>query len=102
MICVIATIEAVAGRRGDLLAAFRELVPKVQAEQGCLEYTPMIDIPHSMPGQPPARENVVTVVEKWASVEALETHLMTPHMHDFRKATDALRVGLTLQILQPA
>jgi quinol monooxygenase YgiN len=102
MICVIATIEAAAGRRADLLAAFAELVPKVRAEQGCLDYTPMIDVPNSMSGQPAVRENVVTVVEKWESIEALETHLMTPHMHDFRKSTDALRRGLTLQILQPA
>jgi quinol monooxygenase YgiN len=101
MICVIATIETAPGRRGDLLAVFQQLVPKVQAEHGCLEYAPMIDLPSSVPGQPVARENVVTVVEKWESVEALEVHLMAPHMLDFRKTTDALRRGVTLQILQP-
>ena len=41
MIVVIATIETAPGRRNDLLAIFRGLVPKVHAEQGCLEYTPM-------------------------------------------------------------
>jgi quinol monooxygenase YgiN len=102
MICVIATIEVAEGRRDELLAAFRQLVPKVLAEPGCLEYGPMVDLPSIMPAQPPERANVVTVVEKWASVEALETHLMAPHMGEFRKTTEALRVGLSLQILQPA
>ena len=31
MICVLATIETTAGRRGDLVAVFRGLVPQVRA-----------------------------------------------------------------------
>jgi quinol monooxygenase YgiN len=102
MICVIASIEVADGSREAFLAAFRQLAPKVRAEQGCVEYGPMIDVPTSIPGQPPQRPNVVTIVEKWECVEALETHLMAPHMRDFRKATEAMRRSITLQVLEPA
>ena len=100
MICVIATIEVVPGRRQEFLAVFQELAPIVRAEKGCVEYLPMVDLPTSIPGQPPVNDNVVTVVEKWESVAALETHLMAPHMAEFRKQTAGLRTGITLRILQ--
>jgi quinol monooxygenase YgiN len=100
MIAVIATIETGAGNRGALLAAFKELVPRVLAEKGCLEYGPMIDLSTNITDRPP-RENVVTMIEKWASVEALQAHLASPHMIAFRKATESLRLELKLQILEP-
>jgi len=102
MICVIATIETAAGRRGDLVAVFRGLVSQVRAETGCLEYVPMIDAPSGLEAQGLVRENVVTVVEKWESLAALEAHLKTPHMAEFRRQTEDLRRGISLQILQPA
>ena len=102
MICVLATIEIVEGRRDEFLAIFKELVPKVLAEEGCIEYGPWLDLPTNIGTQPPPRENVVTVVEKWESVDALEAHLLAPHMTEFRKATSEMRAGILLQILQPA
>jgi quinol monooxygenase YgiN len=100
MICVIATIETAPGRRNDLLAIMRGLVPKVRAEQGCLEYTPMIDLPSDLAG--PGRDNAVTMIEKWESLAALEAHLKTPHMGDFRHQSEPLGLKLSLQIVQPA
>lgn len=102
MICVIATIEAAAGRRDDLLAVFQGLVPQVRAEKGCIEYAPMIDVSSGLAAQGPLRDNVVTVVEKWESIAALEAHLKTSHMAEFRKQTEPLRLSLSLHILQPA
>jgi quinol monooxygenase YgiN len=99
MICVIATITTAAGRRDDLLTVFRGLVPKVLAENGCIEYTPMVDVPSSMTT---VRSDVVTVVEKWESIAALEAHLKTPHMAEFRQQTEPLRLSLSLQILHAA
>jgi quinol monooxygenase YgiN len=102
MICVLATIETVAGRRDDLLAVFRDLTPKVRAEQGCIEYAPMIDAPSGLAPQGPLRPNVLVVVEKWESVAALQAHLNTPHMAEFGKQAASLRVGMSLQVLAPA
>ncbi len=102
MIRVIATIELAAGRRDAFLKLFHVLVPKVQAEEGCLDYGPLVDVPTNISAQPAVRPNVVTVVEAWESVEALETHLMAPHMLDYRKAAEGLVMRVTLQVLEPA
>jgi quinol monooxygenase YgiN len=99
MIAVIATIETKPGTREALLEAFKELTPKVLAEDGCLEYGPFVDLETNLTAKP--RENAVTMIEKWASVEALEAHLMSPHMNDFRKTTESLRLDIKLQILAP-
>jgi len=76
-------------------------VPKVLAEEGCVEYGPWIDIPNSITKTEP-RDNVMTAIEKWESIEALEAHLMAPHMLEFRKATESMRLNIELQILEPA
>ena len=102
MICVLATIEVVEGRRQDFLAEFRRVVPKVLKETGCLEYAPMVDVPTSIGLQSATRPDEVTVIEKWESIEALEAHLIAPHMVDYRKAVKDLVKGASLRILSPA
>src|SRR5262249_40015126 len=102
MIHVIATIELRDGQRDAFLATFRELVPLVRAEEGCLEYGPAGDAATDMAAQIPRRANVVTVVEKSASVEHLKRHLDAPHMEAFRARVNDLVVGLALAVLTPA
>lgn len=102
MIYVVATIELVEGKRDEFLQAFHELMPKVHAERGCLEYAPAIDQETAIPAQPEAREDVVIVMEKWESVPALEAHLIAPHMNEYRSAVKPLVKGTRLQILRPA
>jgi quinol monooxygenase YgiN len=102
MIHVIATIELHAGRRADLLAEFRTIVPRVLAEDGCLEYGPAIDAPTDIAAQHPVREHAVTVVEKWASLEHLKRHLAAPHMQEYRARVHDLVARTTLVILTPA
>ncbi len=102
MICVVATLSLTPGRRDDFLTIFHQLVPKVQAEQGCIEYAPMVDVPTSLGAQGEVRDDAVTVVEKWESVEALEAHLIIEHMNEFRAAAKDLLQGMALQILEPA
>ena len=102
MIQVIATIEVHEGRREQFLAAFRANVPNVLDEDGCLEYGPTVDVPTEIAAQGPPRSNVVTVVEKWTSLEALQAHLAAPHMQTYRQQVKDLVAGVRLQVLQPA
>jgi quinol monooxygenase YgiN len=102
MIHVIATIELAPGRREAFLSEFRRLVPQVRAESGCLEYGATIDVQTGIAAQPPVREDVVTVVEKWETLEALQQHLVAPHMQEYRaKVKDMVR-KIELRVLQPA
>lgn len=102
MISVLATIEVAEGRRDEFLAVFRALVPKVRAEEGCIEYGPWIDLSTNISSQEEPRANVMIAIEKWESVEALEAHLIAPHMLEFRKSIEGLVSNLELEILEPA
>jgi quinol monooxygenase YgiN len=100
MIHVIATVRTAAGRRDDFLRAFRQLVPLVRAETGCLEYGPAVDLQTLISDQP-IRGDVVTVIEKWESVAALQDHLAAPHMLRYRENVKDLVAGLEIRVLEP-
>jgi quinol monooxygenase YgiN len=102
MIYVLATIEVAAGQREELLAEFHRIVPLVRAEAGCLEYGPAIDLASGLTAQIPLRSDVVTVVEKWASLDALRAHTTAPHMQEYRRRVKDMILRVELQILQPA
>jgi quinol monooxygenase YgiN len=74
MIHVIATIEVVPGKREDFLAEFRRIIPAVRAEAGCVEYGPCVDAGAELPVPVAVRQDVVVVIEKWESLDALRSH----------------------------
>lgn len=102
MIHVIATIELHPGKRAAFLQEFHQVMPHVHSETGCFEYGPTIDLQTSIPAQGSAREDVVTVVEKWADLPALEAHLQAPHMLEYRTKVKDYVKGVKLHVLQPA
>ena len=102
MIHVVAAITTTAEGRDQLIAAFKQLIPLVRAEQGCLEYDTAVDLATGLPTQAPVRHDVLMVVEKWESLDALKAHLDAPHMVAFREANAHLLKGLSLQVLAPA
>ncbi len=102
MIHVIATIELAPGKREAFLNEFRQLVPKVLAEAGCLEYGPTVDVASEIAAQGAVREDVVTVVEKWSDLAALRAHLVAPHMEAYRPRVKDIVRSTKLQILEPA
>ncbi len=102
MIYVIATIHLNNGCREPFLNEFRKVVPAVLAEDGCIEYGPTIDVETNIAAQGAAREDVVTVIEKWDNIESLEAHLVAAHMLDYRKNVKDFVVGAELQITEPA
>jgi quinol monooxygenase YgiN len=101
MINVIASIRVKQGSLSDFLAICKANVPKVREEKGCIEYFPAVDVDAKLP--PQARdENVVTVIEKWESLEALHAHLEAPHMLAFREKVKDLVEGRSLKVLREA
>jgi quinol monooxygenase YgiN len=55
-----------------------------------------------LPAQVPLRPDVVTVVERWDSLDDLRAHLQAPHMLEYRQRVKDLVAGVRLQILEPA
>jgi quinol monooxygenase YgiN len=101
VIHVIATVQVKEGQREAFLAEFRRVVPLVRAEAGCLEYGPTLDLPTEIAAQAPLRTDVVVIVEKWESLDALRAHLTAPHMTEYRQRVKDLVAGVQLQVLQP-
>ncbi|WP_425397096.1 putative quinol monooxygenase [Aeoliella sp.] len=101
MIHVIAALSTAPGKRDQLIAAFKELAPKVHAEDGCIEYGTAVDVATPIGAQEPLRDDVLMVVEKWESIPALEAHLAAPHMEEFRNSMSDVITGISLQVLKP-
>jgi quinol monooxygenase YgiN len=80
MIHVLAMITAKPGQRAAILEAFKANVPNVLAEAGCIEYGPAIDAAGNPPGQTRFGDDTFVVIEKWASLAALDAHRTAPHM----------------------
>ncbi len=98
MVRVIASIRVKRGALGEYVALFKENVPKVLAEEGCIEYSPCLDADTGWKNQ--ALDACrMTVVEKWASMDALQAHARAPHMAAFRKRAGHLVGGIELQVV---
>jgi quinol monooxygenase YgiN len=100
MIHVVARISAKTGKGPALLAAFKELLPQVHAEAGCVAYVPTVDAMTDIDRQNPLEPDVVTMVEQWESLDHLKAHLDAPHMHAFRSSAGDLIEGADLRILE--
>ncbi len=101
MICVVASITVKEGKREEFLEIFNANVPKVRDEQGCVEYFPAVDVESGI-GVQKLDPLVVTVMEKWQNLEALNRHLESAHMLEYRERVKDLVEGVSLKVLQQA
>ncbi len=102
MIHVIASISIRKGAMKDYIAAFNKNVQNVVAEEGCIEYSPVIDLPVKGIKTQELDPQVLTVVEKWESLAALKTHAKSQHMMDLRDVSAHMVEGIKLKVLQEA
>lgn len=99
MINVIASVRVKAGKRSEFLEIFMSNIPHVRKEKGCIEYFPTVDVDTGMAPQV-KDENVVTIIEKWESMEALGNHLRTPHMLEYREKVKDIVEDLSFKVLR--
>ena len=101
MIHVIASVRVKPGKVPEFLKVFKQNVPDVRNEKGCIDYVPTLDFKTGLPPQV-VDENVVTILEKWESMEALAAHLKTPHMLAYREKVKDIVLELSLKVLEEA
>ena len=101
MIHVLASIAVKAYEREVFLEFFKDNVPNVLEEEGCVEYSATVDFPTKLPIQE-SNGNVVTVVEKWETFDHLEAHFTAPHMLEYNAKVDGLIEDVSLKILKDA
>ena len=101
MVHVIASICLKQGCLEEYVDLFKQNVPNVLAEQGCVQYEPCLDANTGWPAQAldPQR---MTVVEQWESMDALKAHSQAPHMVAFRKRAGHMVESMSLQVLEAA
>ncbi|NQU39794.1 MAG: antibiotic biosynthesis monooxygenase [Lentisphaerae bacterium] len=99
MIRVIASIRVKDGKLAEFLERFKANLPHVRAEQGCIEYVPVVDIDMALPSQE-LDPQTVTVIEQWESEAALRAHLVAPHMDHYREAVKDLVEKVALTVLK--
>lgn len=102
MINVIAVITAKPGQREAVLAAFRENIPAVLAEDGCIEYGPAVDADGFGSFQTKFGDDTFVVIEKWRDAAALGAHAKAPHMAAYAARTKELIASRTIHILSSA
>ena len=101
MIHVIAVVTAKPGKREEVLKHWRQIVPAVRAEKGCIEYGAAIDADPALPVQTKYGPDAFVVVEKWESMDALSAHAVAPHMKAYGAKTKDLLASRVIHILSP-
>ena len=102
MLHVLALITTKPGMRDTVLRHFRENMPAVHAEEGCIEYVPVVDAPTFGPFQTELGPDTFVVVEKWANPEALNAHAAAPHMKTYAAKTAGMIEERVIYVLSPA
>lgn len=101
MITVLASIQIHPGMVPAFLTLFKENIPAVLEEEGCLEYYPTVDATSDI-GIQSTDAHCVTIVEKWESLDALQAHLKAPHMQTYNQNVKDMVANLSLKILRNA
>jgi len=102
VVYVIATLELAPGKRSAFLAEFAKVVPLVHAEQGCIEYLPVVDADTNIASQHRMGADSLTIVERWSSVDALRAHDTSAHMLAYRARVKDYVRGKEIRIMKSA
>ena len=102
MIHVLAIITAHPGQRGRILDAWRANAGAVHAEDGCLQYEAVVDAAAAAPGMARFGDDSFVVVERWASMAALQAHAVAPHMKAYASTVKEWTANRAIHVLEAA
>ncbi len=101
MINVIASIRVKPEDLSAFLEIFKSNVRIVKQEKGCIEYFPAVDIDAALLPQV-LDDDVVTVIEKWKDLNALQAHLTSAHMIAYQEKVHDMVKEVSLKVLKEA
>ncbi len=101
MVYVIASVTVKAGRMEEFIEVFKRHVPAVRAEKGCIQYVPTIDFVTDAPAQV-IEKNVVTNLEIWENMAALQGHVEGPAMAALEKDSGEFMEAFSVKVLREA
>jgi len=83
----------------EFIEIFKANVANVLLETGCIEYVPTLDFATGFPVQE-LNSNVITIIEKWETLESLQAHLIAPHMLEYKENVKNIVESVSLKILE--
>src|SRR5512135_2075786 len=92
-------INIMEGKLSDYLRILKANVPMVRNEKGCIEYVPAGDVEIGLPAQV-LDGNVVTILERWESLEALNAHIASPLMLAYREKVKVSVDRVSVKVLK--
>ena len=101
MIQVIASIKVKPDHKEEFIEIFKANVADVLSEDGCIDYQPMVDFQTDIAIQK-CDSSIITVVEKWESIDHLKAHFTAPHMLSYKAKVADFVESVTLKILEEA
>lgn len=99
MIHVVAVIRTLPGQRDSVLEAFKDNVPAVLAERGCIEYRPVTDAENAGPIQTEIGADAFMVIEKWETMGNLAAHAESAHMAAYAAKVKSLIAERSVHVL---
>jgi quinol monooxygenase YgiN len=102
MVHVLAVITAKPGQRAAVLEIFHANVPAVLAEDGCIAYDAVIDVPDYGPAQTPFGPDTFVVIEQWQTPDALRAHSGSPHMAAYAAKVKEMLADRRVHVLETA
>ncbi len=102
MIHVVAMLTTQPGQRAKVLQAFNANAVTVRAEDGCIEYVATVDAQGMPASAGTLGGDTFVVVEKWASLAALQAHAAAPHMKAYAASVKDLMARRVIHVLEPA
>ena len=101
MINVIGTVKVKSGKASEFIEMFKAQAVKVKKEKGCIDYFPAVDVKTDFPPQV-CDENIVTIIERWESLEALKDHLAGMDMRQQQEKEKDIVEEVVIKVLQEA
>ena len=92
MIYVVAELRIKPGVADKAAAEARKVIAATVKEEGCLHYDFHLSV---------SDPTKLVAVERWASREALDAHMHTPHLKAWREAGKEFVVDRDVQIITP-
>ena len=97
---VVAKITTKPGMRDVVLKIFKENIPNVLVEDGCIEYCPTIDMDGVGDFQTPVGPDTYVVIEKWESLDHLMAHAVAPHMKAYASKVHDMLESRVIHVLE--
>ncbi len=101
MIYVVVSVRVKTGKLPEFLQLFGSVASLAREEKGCIQYVAATDFDSGLPPQV-FDKDVVTILERWESMEALRHHLGAPHMAAYFEKEKDLTEGSSIKILTEA